>query len=105
MRIIKYNSEIVYFINILYFSVLMKTIVMMAGELDFEDTFYKNESTVEYSEKNDDIIKYPVTAHIMFIAFVLLVTIILTNLLVGLAVSDIQVISVIMILTCMQELR
>lgn len=52
---------------------------MMAGELEFEDIFYGG---VE--------IQYPGTAHGMFISFVILVTVILTNLLVGLAVSDIQ---------------
>lgn len=52
---------------------------MMAGELEFEDIFYDKTT-----------IKYPFTTHIMFLAFILLVTIILTNLLVGLAVSDIQ---------------
>lgn len=52
---------------------------MMAGELEFEDIFY-----------NGPPIQYPVTAHLLFFAFVLLVTVILTNLLVGLAVSDIQ---------------
>ncbi|GAB0088274.1 Transient receptor potential channel pyrexia [Sergentomyia squamirostris] len=57
----------------------LKTITMMAGELEFEDIFY-----------NNGAINYPVTAHGMFLAFVLLVTVILTNLLVGLAVSDIQ---------------
>lgn len=51
----------------------------MAGELEFEDIFYGG---VE--------IQYPGTAHGMFISFVILVTVILTNLLVGLAVSDIQ---------------
>lgn len=58
---------------------LLKTVTMMAGELEFEDIFY-----------NGPPIQYPVTAHAMFFAFVLLVTVILTNLLVGLAVSDIQ---------------
>lgn len=55
---------------------------MMAGELEFEDIFYR--------EDDNDELKYPVTSHIVFFGFVLLITIILTNLMVGLAVSDIQ---------------
>lgn len=58
---------------------LLKTVTMMAGELEFEDIFY-----------GDVTIQYPVTSHGMFFTFVLLVTVILTNLLVGLAVNDIQ---------------
>ncbi|NP_001296484.1 transient receptor potential channel pyrexia [Bombyx mori] len=61
---------------------LVKTVMMMSGELEYEDIFYNNCTNSE--------IYYPLTAHIMFLIFVLLVTVILTNLLVGLAVSDIQ---------------
>lgn len=59
---------------------LLKTITMMSGELEFEDIFYDEKYPIQF----------PVTSHAMFFAFVILVTIILTNLLVGLAVSDIQ---------------
>lgn len=58
---------------------LLKTITMMSGELEFEDIFY-----------GPVRIQFPGTSHALFLAFVVLVTIILTNLLVGLAVSDIQ---------------
>lgn len=63
--------------------VLVKTVVMMSGELEYEDIFYNGTS--------DHAIQYPLTAYVMFLIFTLLVTVILTNLLVGLAVSDIQV--------------
>lgn len=59
---------------------LLKTITMMSGELEFEDIFYDEKYPIQF----------PFTSHAMFFAFVILVTIILTNLLVGLAVSDIQ---------------
>lgn len=65
------------FENILW-SVL-KSFTMMSGELEYEDIFY-----------GDYPVKFPVTSHIIFLAFVLLVTVILTNLMLGLAVSDIQ---------------
>lgn len=57
----------------------------MIGELEFEDMFYPQDSSEEETS-----LMLPITAHLMFFAFVILVTVILMNLLVGLAVSDIQ---------------
>lgn len=62
--------------------VLLKVIIMMSGELEYEDVFFP--------ENTEHGIRYPYTAHLMYLGFVLLVTLILNNLLVGLAVSDIQ---------------
>lgn len=62
---------------------------MMSGELEFEDIFYGDDEESKTEDK-DPQVKYPVTSHILVFSFVLLVTIILTNLMVGLAVSDIQ---------------
>jgi Ion transport protein len=80
---------------------MLKTVVMMIGELEFEDMFYKEAeaspdedcSTEDSQPCNPDTkspVLHPITAHLMFFAFVILVTVILMNLLVGLAVSDIQ---------------
>ncbi|XP_076235392.1 transient receptor potential channel pyrexia [Calliopsis andreniformis] len=59
---------------------LLKTIIMMSGELEFEDVFFDENAPILYSG----------TAHLMLLGFVILVTVILTNLMMGLAVSDIQ---------------
>jgi hypothetical protein len=59
---------------------ILKTFVMMIGELEFQEMFF---------DENQDTY-YPITTQLMFFVFVVLVTIILMNLLVGLAVSDIQ---------------
>ncbi|CAH1110875.1 unnamed protein product [Psylliodes chrysocephalus] len=62
--------------------VLLKVIIMMSGELEYEDVFFPEEELHK--------IRYPYTAHLMYLCFVIFVTVILTNLIVGLAVSDIQ---------------
>ncbi|XP_043219510.1 transient receptor potential channel pyrexia-like [Amphibalanus amphitrite] len=59
----------------------LKVLVMMTGEIEFADMFYP--------EENDGSILNP-TASLVFTAFLFVMTIILMNLLVGLAVSDIQ---------------
>ncbi|XP_014235400.1 transient receptor potential channel pyrexia-like [Trichogramma pretiosum] len=59
---------------------LLKTIIMLSGELEFEDVFFDEEAPV----------LYPGTTHLIMLAFVVLVTVILANLMMGLAVSDIQ---------------
>ncbi|XP_023246750.1 transient receptor potential channel pyrexia-like [Copidosoma floridanum] len=58
----------------------LKTVVMLSGELEFEDVFYDNDAPI----------LYPGTAHLMWLVFIILITVILANLMMGLAVSDIQ---------------
>lgn len=68
--------------QILFNRSILKTVVMMIGELEFDDMFY--------TTSGENEILYPITTQLIFFAFVILMTIILMNLLVGLAVSDIQ---------------
>lgn len=58
---------------------LVKTVVMMAGEFEYSELF------------EDEDQKVLVTSRFVFLLFILLSTIVLMNLMVGLAVSDIQV--------------
>ncbi|KAL7636717.1 UNVERIFIED_CONTAM: hypothetical protein RMT77_012469 [Armadillidium vulgare] len=56
----------------------IKTLTMMIGELDFNSDYV------------DQLADLPGTSHIIYVAFVILVSIILSNLLVALAVNDVQ---------------
>ncbi|KAF2351756.1 Ankyrin repeat-containing domain [Trinorchestia longiramus] len=60
------------------FLTFLKTLTMMIGELDYSDEFV------------EQLRNLPFTSHIIFLMFVILVAIILSNLLVALAVNDVQ---------------
>ncbi|PVD29254.1 hypothetical protein C0Q70_11851 [Pomacea canaliculata] len=58
---------------------LIKTTVMMIGEIDFKDIFH-----------SDEDILYPGITYIIFVIFLVVMSILIMNLLVGLAVDDIK---------------
>ena len=75
--------------------------VMMLGELEYDDLYYPQKKTLNLTIDNTigygEIVEetqsqfFPFTAHILVTVFILLVSIIIMNLLFGLAVTDIQV--------------
>lgn len=60
---------------------LVKTTVMMMGEFEYADLFTDN---------NEAPRRLPATSRVIFLLFIILASIVLMNLMVGLAVSDIQ---------------
>lgn len=76
---------------------------MMLGEIEYEDLYYPEEKRVSLSQRSEDghingtVYEdtlpqyYPFTAHVLVTGFVIFVSIIIMNLLFGLAVADIQV--------------
>jgi len=71
---------------------IVKLIVMMLGEIDYEDLYYSQSQHIINNsiETKVEPQLFPVTAQVFLFLFTVLVSIILMNLLVGLAVSDIQ---------------
>ena len=74
---------------------------MMLGELEYDELYYPQNKTLHLilngthgsGTLEEETVSqfFPVTAHILVTIFVLLVSIIIMNLLFGLAVTDIQV--------------
>ena len=67
-------------------SVVVKVFVMMLGEIEYDDLFKNNPE----SDKPENV-EFPGTSHIMLGAFILMISMVLMNVLFGLAVADIQV--------------
>ena len=73
----------------------------MLGELEYEDIYYPQKDTINLTIHNNTIsgviedgfkIQYfPFTAHVVLLTFIIFVSIIVMNLLFGLAVTDVQV--------------
>ncbi|KAG5441452.1 Transient receptor putative cation channel sub A member 1, partial [Clonorchis sinensis] len=64
----------------------LKTTVMMLGELEFDATFNQQFSSTESS----DVIFFGSLTYALFLTFLIVMTIVIMNLLVGLAVDDIK---------------
>ncbi|XP_030850893.1 transient receptor potential cation channel subfamily A member 1 homolog isoform X2 [Strongylocentrotus purpuratus] len=71
---------------------LAKTFVMMIGEFDFESIFFSSDYMESQSTSFTDSLFIPKLTYVFFILFVVLMPIIMMNMLVGLAVDDIQAI-------------
>ena len=72
---------------------LMKTYVMMIGEFEFEGAFTDNDDPSKDASENAESarnIPFPDYSSLLFVVFVFVMSIIISNLLVGLAVDDIQ---------------
>ncbi|KOX73970.1 Transient receptor potential channel pyrexia, partial [Melipona quadrifasciata] len=74
------------------FTGLIKVLAMMAGELDFEGLITQIDEGLDGNPEGPFVIYHPlsVCSQILFTLFIVFVTVILMNLLVGIAVHDIQ---------------
>ena len=86
--------------------VIFQVLVMMIGELEYDDLMYSEEQKIEFGNYTNgsnhtiitgDVVSevqsqyYPFSAHVLVLLFIILFSIIIMNLLFGLAVSDVQV--------------
>ncbi|CAD5117061.1 DgyrCDS5882 [Dimorphilus gyrociliatus] len=71
---------------------LIKTSVMMIGEFEFEQLFLgpQNINKVITADNHKSYLYYPGISYVLFVFFLILMSVIIMNLLVGLAVDDIK---------------
>lgn len=65
---------------------LMRTFAMMLGELDFVGTYVQP----YYKSETDTTLPFPITTFVVLLLFMVFMPILLMNLLIGLAVGDIE---------------
>ena len=71
---------------------MLKTVVMMIGEYEFEGIFTEHDNPEDTEAANLEaakMIPFPTYSSLVFLAFVFVMSIIIMNLMVGLAVDDI----------------
>ena len=71
---------------------ILKTVVMMIGEYEFEGIFTEHDDPEKTTEENIEdakMIPFPAYSALVFLGFVFVMSIIIMNLMVGLAVDDI----------------
>ena len=103
MFIILFSSKSTPALNINNFpGALVTILVMMLGEINYEDLYYPNDQTFNFTnfknngtglgtvEEKDVYQNFPVTAQFTIILFTLVFCLVIMNLLVGIAVSDIR---------------
>ena len=79
---------------------LVTILVMMLGEINYTDLYYPSDQNFAFTfnktsgagdiSEADSFQQFPVTAHITLISFILVFCLVIMNLLVGIAVSDIR---------------
>ena len=72
---------------------LLKTMIMMSGEIEYADIFFKDKPPKAWGEKWDqgwETVPFPFMTYSMFIIFFFSVAIVALNVLVGLTVDDIR---------------
>lgn len=71
----------------------MKTVVMMTGEYEFDTIFYGGADCDSTTVGSGTCLRFSTIGYILMIAFIIVINISLMNLLIGLAIGDIDQVS------------